>query len=61
MIKSIDFDQFMTSEGTKPLILAFTSKKGQSVEHTRHRIFLFGFFCQKEDILRFFIGLILDS
>ena len=39
MIKSIDFDRFMTSEDTKTLILAFTSKTGQSVEHTRFRIF----------------------
>ena len=26
----------MTSEGTKTLILAFTSKTGQSVAHNRH-------------------------
>ena len=31
----------MTSEGTKTLTLAFTSNTGQSVEHTRHRIFLY--------------------
>ena len=50
VVKSINFDQFMTSEGTKTLILAFTSKTGQPVEHTRHRIYLFGFFCQTGDI-----------
>ena len=61
MVKLIDFGRFMTPEGIKTLILAFTLKKGQSVEHTRHRIILFGFFCQREDILRHFIGLISDS
>ena len=61
MVKSVDFYRFMTSEGTKTLILSFTSKTGQSVEHTRHRIFLFGFFGQREDTLRHFIGLISDS
>ena len=61
MVKSIVFDRFMTSEGIKTLILAFTSKTGQSVEHTRHGIFLlFGFFCQRADILRHFKGFILD-
>ena len=39
MVKSIDFDRFMRSVGTKTLILAFTSKPGQPVEHTRYRIF----------------------
>ena len=43
MVKSIDFDRFMTSEGTKMLILAFTSKTGQSVVHTKHRIFYLDF------------------
>ena len=48
----------MTPEGTEALILAFTSKTGQSVVHIkRHRIFLFGFFCQREDIFGHFIGL----
>ena len=28
MVKSIDFDRLMTSEGTETLILAFTSKTG---------------------------------
>ena len=61
MVKSIDFDRFMTSEDTKTLILAFTSKTGQSVEHTRRRIFLFWIFLsEREDILRHFIGLISD-
>ena len=31
VLYSIDFDRFMTSEGTDALILAFTSKTGQSV------------------------------
>ena len=39
MVKSIGFDRFMTSEGTETMILAFTSETGQSVAHTRHRIF----------------------
>ena len=40
----------MTSEGTDTLILAFSSKTGQSVARYTHRIFLFGFFNQREDI-----------
>ena len=50
VVKSIDFDRFMTSECTKTLILAFTSKTGQSAEHTRHRIVLFGFFSGRKRI-----------
>ena len=49
----------MTSECTKTLIMGFTSKPEQAVEDTRDRIFLV-FFCQREDILRYFIGLISD-
>ena len=52
---------FMTPEGTGTLILAFTSKTGQSVAHNRNRIVLIGFFCQREDIFRHFIGLMPDS
>ena len=48
----------MMSEGTKTLILALTSKTGQSVVHNGHGIFLFGFFCQRMDIFRYFISLI---
>ena len=51
----------MLSEGTDTLILDFTSKTGQSVAHNAHRIFLFGFFCQREDIFMHIIGLFLDS
>ena len=58
MLKSVEFGRFMTPEGTEKLILAFTSKKGQSVAHNKHRIFLFGFACQREDLFRHFIGLI---
>ena len=43
------------------LTSVFTSKTGQSVAHNRHGIFLFGCFCQKMDIFRHFICLILDS
>ena len=43
------------SEGTDMLILSFTSKTGQSVAQNRKRIFLFGFFCQKED--KFTVGI----
>ena len=37
----------MTSEGTKSLILTFTSKSGQPIERTRYRIFKFGFIFQR--------------
>ena len=47
----------MASEGTETLILAFTSKTGQSVAHNTHRIFLFRFFRQGMDMLRHFISL----
>ena len=54
MVKSTDFDtdvdRFITSGGTETLILALTSKLRQSVAYNRHRIFLCGFLCQKEDI-----------
>ena len=43
VLKSVDFGRFMTPEGTKTYILAFTSKTGQSVAHNRHGIFLFYF------------------
>ena len=62
MVESIiDFDIFMTSDGTETLILAFTSKTGKYVENCRHRFFLFGFFCQSDDIFKHFICLIQDS
>ena len=61
MLKSVDFGRFMTSEGTETLILAFTSKTGQSVAHDRQGIFLFGFFCQRMDTFRHFKSLISDS
>ena len=32
------FNRIITSEGTETLVLAFTSKTGQSVAHNRHRI-----------------------
>ena len=51
----------MMSEGTDALILALTSKTGQSVARYTHRIFLFGFFSQREDIFTHFIGLISSS
>ena len=50
VLKSVDFGRFMTSEGTKTLILAFISKTGQSIAHNRHEKFLFGFFFQRMDI-----------
>ena len=43
------------------LILAFTSKTGQSVARYTHQIFLFGFFSQRVDIFTHFIGLISSS
>ena len=61
MVKSIDFDRFVSSEGTKTLIMVLTSKPVQPVERTRHRIFKFGFFCQREDISKHFISSITDS
>ena len=57
MLKSVDFGRFMTSEGTETLILAFTSKTGQSVAHNRH----FGFFCQRLDIRHFNLNFRLQS
>ena len=36
-------DRFMTSEGTDTLILAFTSKTGQSVAHNSQNFFYFRF------------------
>ena len=59
MLQSIDFDRFMTSEGTDMLILASTSKTGQSVASNIQIFFLF--FYQREDIFRHSIGLISDS
>ena len=47
MLKLVDFGRFMTPEGTETLILAITSKTGQSVAHNRYRIYLFGFFGQR--------------
>ena len=41
MLKSVDFGRFITSESTETLILAFTSKTGQSVAHNRHGFFIF--------------------
>ena len=61
MVKSIGFDKFITSEGTETLILAFISKTGQYVAHTRYRIFYNRFFYQVKDTLRHFIGLISES
>ena len=56
MVKSIDFVQCMTSEGTETLIFAFTSKTGQSGAHNRHKIFLFGFFSVRHGYLKAFYG-----
>ena len=61
MVKLIGFDRFMRSEGTEKLILAFTSKTGQSVAHTRHTIFQNRLLYQVKDSLRHFIGLISES
>ena len=58
---SVDFGPFMTPESTETLILAFISKTGQSEAHTRHKKFSLGFFYQREDIFRHFIGLTSDS
>ena len=58
MLLSINFDRFMTSEGTDALILAFTSKTGQPVERYTHQTFLFALFYQRKDIFMHFIGLI---
>ena len=58
---SIDFDRILTSEGTDTLILAYTSKTGQSVEHyidTDNFYFNFFCHCQKEELFWHFIGLI---
>ena len=62
MVKSIDFDRLMTSEGTESYIdFGIYLENGQSVAHTRHRIFQFRFFRQVKDTLKHFIGLISES
>ena len=43
IVKSIDFDRFITSEGSFTLILPFTSKTEQSVAQSRQNIFNLGF------------------
>ena len=40
VVKSTDFDRFMTSEGSYTLILPSTSKTGKSVAQNRQKIFL---------------------
>ena len=50
VLKLVNFGPFMTPEGTETLILAFTSKTGQSVAHNRHRIFYLDFFSVRERI-----------
>ena len=50
--KSIDFDRFMTSEGTDAFILAFTSKTGQYVARYTHRIFYLDFSVRERIYLR---------
>ena len=40
IVSSIDFDRFMTSEGSYTLILPFTSKTGQSVAQNKKKYFL---------------------
>ena len=52
MLYSIDFDRFMTSEGTDTLILAFTSKTGQSVARYTHRFFYLDFSVRERIYLR---------
>ena len=61
VVKSIDFDRFIASESADTLILALTSKTGQSVAHNRRGIFLFRFCCQREDTFGHSISLISDS
>ena len=61
MVKLVGFDRFMTSEGSETLILAFTSKTGKPVAHTRHRIFQNIFFYQVKETLRHFMGKISES
>ena len=39
IVKSIDFDLIMTSQGSYTLILPFTSKTGQSVAQNRQKLF----------------------
>ena len=52
MLQSIDFDRFMTSEGSDALIFAFTSKTGQSVARYTHRIFYLDFSVRDRIYLR---------
>ena len=68
MLLSIDFDRFMTSEGTDACIFTLISKTEQYVARNTHIIILFGFLYQlfgflyqREDVIRHFIGIISDS
>ena len=47
----------MSSEGTETLILAFTSKTGQSVAHNINGIFLYGFFLSENGYIYAFYKL----
>ena len=48
--KFVRFGRFMPSDCTEALILTFTSKTGHFVGLNRHKIFVYEFFCQNEDI-----------
>ena len=55
IFQSIDFDRFMTSEGSYTLILPSTSKTGQSVVQNRQRFFLIWvLLVKREYILAFY-------
>ena len=54
MLESIDFDRFMTSEGTDTLISAFTSKSGQPVARYTHRFFIWIFLSVRRYIYAFY-------
>ena len=54
MVKTNGFDRFMTSECTERLILAFSSKTGQSEAHTRHKFLKEIFLSDKEYIHAFY-------
>ena len=53
-LKIDHFDQFMTTEGTKTLILALTSKTGQSIEYKALIIFIWIFLSERGYLKAFY-------
>ena len=54
IVYSIDFDRFMTPDGSYNLILPFTSKTRQSVAHNRQKIIIWVLLVKRVHILAFY-------